>query len=329
MPSLSKRRLLALSLPLPLLAAPLARTAFAQSWPDRPVRIVVPFPAGAGVLDIMARLLAQHLGPALGQQIVIDNRPGAGGTIGADVVAKAPPDGYTVLMGNPSLVVNPFLMAKMPYDPMTDFIPLTLVNTAPLLLVAHPSLPANSVKELIALARAKPGELNYGSGGVGSTPFLATELFRSMANIDVTHVPYRGGAPALADLVAGQLSFMIENMPGTLPLVKSGKLKALGVTTAHRAALAPEVPTIAESGLPGYEVVGWNGLFLVKDTPPAIAGRLYEEVAKALRSASVKEQMAALGAEPGGNTPAEFTAFVRAESARWGKIIQDKGIKPE
>ena len=260
---------------------------------------------------------------------MIDNRPGAGGTIGADVVAKAPPDGYTVLMGNPSLVVNPFLMSKMPYDPMTDFIPLTLVNTAPLLLVAHPSVPANSVKELIALARAKPAQLNYGSGGVGSTPFLATELFRSMANIDVTHVPYRGGAPALADLVAGQLSFMIENMPGTLPLVKSGKLKALGVTTDHRAALAPDIPTIAESGVPGYEVVGWNGLFLVKDTPRAIAGRLYDEVAKALRSASVKEQMAALGAEPGGNTPAEFTAFVRAESARWGRIIQDKGIKPE
>jgi tripartite-type tricarboxylate transporter receptor subunit TctC len=323
--SLSKRRLLTLS----LLAASTARSALAQSWPDKPIRIVVPFPAGAGVLDIMARLLAQHLGPAFGQPIVIDNRPGAGGTIGADVVAKAPADGYTMLMGNPSLVVNPFLLAKMPYDPMTDFIPLTLVNTAPLLLVAHPSVPANSVAELIALARAKPGQLNYGSGGVGSTPFLATELFRSMANIDVTHVPYRGGAPALADLVGGQLSFMIENMPGTLPFVKSGKLKALGVTTDHRAALAPDVPTIAESGLPGYEVVGWNGLFLVKDTPPDIAGKLYDEVAKALRSADVKDQMAALGAEPGGNTPAEFTAFVRAESVRWGKIIQDKGIKPE
>lgn len=325
MPSLSKRRLLALSLS----ALPLARAARAQAWPDRPIRVVVPFPAGAGVLDIMARLLAQHLGPAFGQPIVIDNRPGAGGTIGADVVAKAPADGYTVLMGNPSLVVNPFLMAKMPYDPMTDFIPLTLVNTAPLLLVAHPSLPANSVTELIALARARPAQLNYGSGGVGSTPFLATELFRSMANIDVTHVPYRGGAPALADLVSGQLSFMIENMPGTLPLVKSGKLKALGVTTDHRAALAQEIPTIAESGVPGYEVVGWNGLFVVKDTPPTIAGRIYDEVAKALRSADVKTQMAALGAEPGGNTPAEFTAFVRAESARWGRIIQDKGIRPE
>lgn len=323
--SLSKRRLLALS----LLAVPAARTAVAQTWPDRPIRIVVPFPAGAGVLDIMARLLAAHLGPAFGQPIVIDNRPGAGGTIGADVVAKAPADGYTMLMGNPSLVVNPFLLAKMPYDPMTDFIPLTLVNTAPLLLVAHPSVPANSVAELIALAKSRPGQLNYGSGGVGSTPFLATELFRSMANIDVTHVPYRGGAPALADLVGGQLSFMIENMPGTLPFVKSGKLKALGVTTDHRAALAPDIPTIAESGLPGYEVVGWNGLFLVKDTPPAIAGKLYDEVAKALRSADVKDQMAALGAEPGGNTPAEFTAFVRAESVRWGKIIQDKGIKPE
>ena len=325
MPLLSKRRLLALSLP----AALLSRAVAAQTYPDRPVRIVVPFPAGAGVLDIMARLLAQHLGPALGQQIVIDNRPGAGGTVGADVVAKAPADGYTMLMGNPSLVVNPFLLAKMPYQPMTDFVPLTLVNSAPLLLVVHPSVPANSVQELIALAKAKPGQLNYGSGGVGSTPFLATELFKSMAGIDVTHVPYRGGAPALADLVGGQLTFMIENMPGTLPMVKSGKLKALGVTTSHRAALAPDIPTIAEAGLPGYEVVGWNGLFVVKDTPLAATARLYADLAKILRSAEVKEQMAALGAEPGGNTPAEFAAFVRAESARWGKIIQDKGIKPE
>ncbi len=321
---LSRRRLVALSA-----VTPVAVGAAAQTWPERPVRIVVPFPAGAGVLDIMARLLARHLTPALGQQVIIDNRPGAGGTVGADVVAKAPADGYTLLMGNPSLVVNPFLIARLPYDPMTDFLPLTLVNTAPLLLAVNPSLPARTVPELIALARARPAELNYGSGGIGSTPFLATELFRSMANIDVTHVPYRGGAPALADLAAGQLSFMIENMPGTLPLVKSGKLRALAVTGSHRAALAPDIPTIAESGVPGYEVVGWNGLFLANGTPPGPAGRLYDELSKILRSDEVKEQMAALGAEPGGNSPRDFTAFVRAESDRWGRIIQDKGIKPE
>jgi tripartite-type tricarboxylate transporter receptor subunit TctC len=325
MPLLSKRRLLALA----PLALPLWRVAGAQTWPDRPVRIVVPFPAGAGVLDIMARLVAQHLGPVLGQQIVIDNRPGAGGTVGADVVAKAPADGYTLLMGNPSLVVNPFLMARMPYEPLTDFVPVTLVNVAPLLLVVHPSVPANSVQELIALARSRPGQLNYGSGGIGSTPFLATELFKSMTGVDVTHVPYRGGAPALADLVAGQLTFMIENVPGTLPMVRSGKLKALGVTSTHRVPLAPDIPTIAEQGVPDYEVVGWNGLFVVKDTPTSIVGKLFPELAKILSSADMKGQMANLGAEPGGNTPEEFAAFVKAESARWGKIIQDKGIKPE
>lgn len=328
MPSLSKRQLLALSIAAPL-AAPFVRPAAAQTWPDRTIRIVVPFPAGAGVLDIMGRLLAQHLGPALGQQIIIDNRPGAGGTVGADVVAKAPADGYTMLIGNVGLVVNPFLLARMPYDPMTDFLPITLVNTAPLMLVVHPSVPVNSVAELIALAKSKPGQLNYGSGGVGSTPFLATELFKAMAAIDVTHVPYRRGAPALADLVAGQLTFMIENMPGTLPLVKQGKLKALAVTGATRAALAPELPTIAEAGVAGYEVQGWNGLFMVKDTPPAVIAKLHPEVAKILRSPEVKEQMAALGAEPGGNTPAEFAAYVKAESQRWGRIIRDKGIKPE
>jgi tripartite-type tricarboxylate transporter receptor subunit TctC len=304
-------------------------TVRAQPWPSRPLRIVVPFAAGAGVLDIMARLVGRHLAESLGQQVVIDNRPGAGGIVGAEVVAKAEPDGYTLLMGNTALVVSPYLYAKLPFHPLSDFVPITLVNTAPLLLVVHPSVPAQSVQELIAYARARPGQLNYGSGGVGTTPYLATELLKSMAGIDVVHVPYKGGAPALADLTAGQLTFMIENVPGTLPLVKSGKLRALAITSAERSPLAPELPTLSQAGVPGYEMVGWNGLFVAKGTPTAIVARLGDEFIKVLRLAEVKEQMATLGAEPGGNSTQEFQAFVKAESARWGAIIKERGIRPE
>ena len=195
------------------------RAAFAQAYPSHPIRIVVPASAGAGVLDIMARLVGQRLGSGLSQQAVIDNRAGAGGNLGAEVAAKAPPDGYTLLISNTSLVVSPYLYAKLGYDPLTDFVPITMINSAPLMLVVHPSLAAKSVAELIVYAKAHPGQLNYGSGGVGSTPYLAAELFKSLAGIDVVHVPYKGGAPALADLVAGQLSFMIENVPGTMPFV--------------------------------------------------------------------------------------------------------------
>ena len=323
--ALSRRLLLGSAL-----AALSAGTARAQAaWPNRTIRIVVPNPAGAGVVDINARLLGQHLTPAIGQQVMIDNRPGASGNIGTDVVAKAPADGYTLLVSGPPLVVNPFLYATMPYEPLTDLVPVSMISSSPLMMVVHPSVPATSVKELIALAKAQPAKLNYGSGGVGSTPFLATELFKAMAGIDVTHVPYKGGAPALADLVGGQLTFMIENMPGTLPLVKSGKLRALAVTGARRAVLAPELPTIAEAGVAGYEVIGWTGVFAPKGTPAEILARLNGEMAKLLRTPEVKDQLAALGAEPGGNTAAEFTAFTRAESARWGKIIEDLGIKPE
>ena len=303
--------------------------ARAQTWPNRTIRIVVPNPAGAGIVDINARLLGQHLTPAIGQQIMIDNKPGASGNIGTEVVAKAPADGYTLLVSGPPLVVNPFLYATMPYEPLTDLVPVSMISSSPLMLVVHPSVPAASLQELVALAKAQPGKLNYGSGGVGSTPFLATELFKATTGINVTHVPYKGGAPALADLVGGQLTFMIENMPGTLPLVKSGKLRALAVTGAKRAALAPELPTFAEAGVPGYEVIGWTGVFAPKGTPPEILARLNAEMTKLLRSPEVKEQLAGLGAEPGGNSSAEFGAFVRAESARWGKIIKDLGIKPE
>jgi len=331
MPAFTRRYLLGATAPAALAATlvPPGPAAFAQAYPSRSIRFIVPFAAGAGVLDIMARIVGQHLGTATGQQVVIDNRPGAGGNVGAEVAAKAMPDGYTLLMGAVALVVSPYLYAKLPFDPMTDLVPVTQVNSAPLMLVVHPSLPVTSVADLIAYAKARPGRLNYGSGGVGATPFLATELFKSMAGIDVVHVPYRGGAPALADLVAGQLSFMIENVPGTLPLVRDGKLRALAITSRQRLALVPELPTMEEAGVPGYEMIGWNGIFVPKATPPEIVTRLNAELVKVLRSAEVGEQLARLGAVPVGDSPQQFGAFVKAESARWGKIIKDLGIKPE
>jgi tripartite-type tricarboxylate transporter receptor subunit TctC len=300
-----------------------------QAYPTRPVHIVVPSSPGAGVTDIMARLVGQHLSARIGQQIVVDNRPGASGIIGAEFVSRAAPDGYTLLIANVSLIVNPFLYPKMPYDPLKDFIPVTNLNSAPLMLVVHPSVPAKSLTELIAYAKSHPGRLNYGSGGLGSTPYLAAELFKSLAGIDVVHVPYKGGGPALSDLVGGQLSFMIENMPGTMPYVRANNLRALAITSPQRSELAPELPTMAEAGVPGYEISGWNGLFAVKGTPPEIVARLHSDVAKILRTAEVRQELAALGAEPVGDTPEEFAAFLKADVARWGKIIQEKGIRSD
>ena len=311
-----------------LLAWALAAAAVAQPYPSRPLKLVVPYPPG-GVTDILGRTLGNAMAGPLGQQVVIDNRPGAGGIVGAEVVARAEPDGYTLLMGNTALLVSPYLYARLSFDPLTDFVPVTMVNAAPLLLVVNPSVPVQSVQELIAYAKARPGQLNYGSGGVGSTPYLATELLKSMTGIDVVHVPYKGGAPALADLMAGQLTFMIENVPGTLPLVKSGKLRALAITSAQRSPLVPDLPTMAEAGVAGYEMVGWNGMFVAKGTATDIVARLGATLAKVLDLPDVREQMATLGAEPGGDTPQAFAAFVSAESERWGRIIKDKGIRPE
>ena len=308
---------------------PIAGRAFAQVYPNRPLRLVVPFSAGAGILDIMARLISQRLSAGLGQQVVVDNKPGAGGNVGSEIVAKAAPDGYTLLIAGPALVVSPYLYAHLDFDPLADFVGVTMVNSAPLLLVVHPSLPVKSVAELIAYAKANPGKLNYGSGGVGATPYLAVELLKSMAGFDAVHVPYRGGAPALADLVAGELSFMIENVPGTLPFVKDGKLRALAITSRERSALVPDLPTMIEAGVPGYEMIGWNGIFVPKGTGPKIVEKLHGELAEILRGAELREQFAKLGAEAVGNTPIAFSAFVKEESMRWGKIIRDRGIKPE
>jgi tripartite-type tricarboxylate transporter receptor subunit TctC len=260
---------------------------------------------------------------------VVDNKPGASGILGSEVVAKAAPDGYTLLIANVSLVVNPYLYARMPYDPLVDFMPVTMVNTAPQQLVVHPSVPAKTVAELVAYAKTKPGQLNYGSGGIGSTPFLAAELFKSITGIDVVHVPYKGGGPAIAELVGGQLTFMIENVPGTMPFVKDGKLRSLAVTSLQRSPLAPDVPTMIEAGVPGYEMSAWNAVFAPRGTPPAIVAKLQTEIARVLMAPDTKEQLAGLGAEPVGNTPDELAAFLKTDKARWGKVIQDRGIKPE
>ncbi len=312
-----------------LLAMLVSQAALAQAWPSRPVRLIVPYAAGAGINDIMARLVGQYLGAPLGQPVVIENRPGAGGIAGTEAAAKAAPDGYTFLLSNVSLVTSAYLYSKLPYDPQKDFVPVTLVATSPLMLVVNPSVAAKSVQELVALAKANPGKLTYGSGGVGSTPHLSTELFKSLAGIDVLHVPYKGGAPALNDLIGGQISFMIENMPGTMPFAKSGKLRALAVTSAQRSSLDPSLPTMAESGVPGYEVVGWNGIFAVAGTPREIVARLQAEVAKELRLPEARARLASLGADPVGSTPEEFDAFVRAEHARWSRVIREKGIRSQ
>jgi tripartite-type tricarboxylate transporter receptor subunit TctC len=312
-----------------VLAMMVPGVALGQAYPTHPIRMVIGSAPGAGVMDIMARLVGQPLSTNLGQPVVFDNRPGAGGILATDAVAKSAPDGYTLLMINVSLAVNSYLYPSLPYDPLKDLAPVTMVNSAPLLLVVHPSVAAKSVQELIADARAHPGQLNYGSGGIGTTPHLASELFKSLAGIDAAHVPYKSGPPALADLLGGQPTFMIENMPGTMPYVRSGKLRALAITSAQRSPLAPTLPTMAEAGVPGYEMIGWNGIFAAKGTPAEIVARLHAEVAKILRTPEMRERLAALGAEPVGNTPDEFGAFLRAEMARWGRIIKEKGIRSE
>ena len=320
-------RLLRIFLSLSLLQ--FAALATAQTYPAKSVRMVVPFAAGAGSNDIMARLIAQKLTDSFGQHFVVDNRPGASGIIGCDIVAKAQPDGYTVLMMSLTFTVLPSLFSKLPYDTMKDLTPVTLVASAPLMLVVNPSLPAKSVQEFIAYAKANPGKLNFGSGGAGATPHLAGEMLKSMAGIQVTHIPYKGGAPALADLIGGQIQFMLENIPGTLPFAKAGKLRALAVTDLKRSPLLPDLPTLDESGLKGYQIVGWNGLFVPAGTPPAIVNKLYTGVVAALALPDVKERLTVLGADGVGDTPQHFAAFIKADIAKWAQVVKTAGIKIE
>lgn len=304
-------------------------TAYAQNYPDKSVRVVVPFAAGAGSNDIMARLVAQRLSDRFGQQFVVDNRPGASGIIGCDIVAKAQPDGYTVLVMSLTYTVLPSLFSKLPFDPVKDLTPVTMLASAPLMLVVNPSIPAKNVAEFIAYAKANPGKLNFGSGGAGATPHLAGEMLKSMAGLQVTHIPYKGGAPALADLVGGQIQFMLENIPGTLPFVKSGKLRALAVTDTKRSPLLPDLPTLDESGLKGYELVGWNGMFVPAGTPSAVINKLHDGVVAALALPEVKERLSVLGADGVGDTPQHFSAFIKADIAKWAKVVKAAGIKIE
>jgi len=298
------------------------------AYPTKAIRLIVPFAPG-GSNDIMARLIGQKFSEAFGQQVVADNRTGASGIIGTDIAAKAAPDGYTLLMMSLTFAVNPSLFRKLPYDTQKDLTPVTLVASAPLMLVVHPSIPAKSVQELVAYAKANPGKLNFGSGGPGTTPHLAGEMLKMMIGAQMTHVPYKGGGPALADLMGGQIQLMLENIPSTLPLAKSGKLRALAVTALMRSPLVPDLPTLDEAGLKGYEIVGWNGLFVPAGTPRAIVNLLHTTTAKALEQREFKERLATLGAEGVGSSPDEFKAFVQAEIRKWARVVKEAGLKVE
>jgi tripartite-type tricarboxylate transporter receptor subunit TctC len=310
------------------IAAPHAPAA-ADAYPARPIRFVVAFPPGGGT-DIIARSIAQKLSGRLSQQVVVDNRPGAGGNIGTDVVAKSAPDGYTLLMGSAGpLAINASLFASMPFDPIRDLAPVTLAASTPNVLVVHPSLKAATVKELIALAKAHPGEINFASSGHGTPAHLAGELFNTMAGVKLVHVPYKGASPALADLLGGQVQIMFSTMPPALPHVKDGKLRALAVTSLKRSPAAPGLPTVDEAALPGFEANTWHGVVLPAGAPPAIIARLNREIVAILHQPDVVERLSAQGAEPVGSTPEEFAAYIRSETVKWAKVVRESGAKAE
>jgi tripartite-type tricarboxylate transporter receptor subunit TctC len=305
----------------------LAGAAFAEGYPVKPVRLVVPYPAG-GVNDIIARVLAQKLGDVWGQQIVIDNRPGAGGNLGTDHVAKSAPDGYTLLSGGVgSLTMNPGL-GKVPYDTVRDFAPVALIATAPNVLTVHPSLPVRSTGEFIALAKTRPAQIHYGSGGVGSTPHLSGALFAVMAGVDLVHVAYKGGAQAMTDLMGGHVQMSFAGIPPALPHIRSGKLRALGVSSARRSAQLPDVPPIA-AAVPGYDVNPWFGILAPKGVPDDIVAQLVTEIARVLRSPEMRERLLAQGCEPYAGSAEEFALTIRNDLARWGKLIADAGIRAD
>jgi len=311
-----------------VLSAVMSAPAQAQPYPSKPVRIIVGYPAG-GPIDILARLLTPGFSEAFGQQFIVDNRAGASGMIGTEQVAKSAPDGYTLLMTAATFAINPSVYSKVPYDPERDFAAIALVARAPYLLVAHPSFPPRGVKELIALSKAKPGVVNFASSGSASLPHLAGELFQLMAGVKLNHIPYKGGTPATIDTLAGQVPIIFNNMLNAVPHVKAGKMRPLGVTGLQRAAILPEVPTISESGLKGYEVTGWYGLLGPAGTPREIVARLNLEAGKIMKLPTSAERLAGDGVVTFAELPETFTALVRDERVKWARVVRQSGIKAE
>jgi tripartite-type tricarboxylate transporter receptor subunit TctC len=310
-----------------LLAAVLlsSAAAWAQSWPAKPVRFIVPFPPG-GSTDVLGRIVAAKLSEALGQQVIVDNRGGAGGIIGTDIVVKSPPDGYTLLMtASAPIAINVTLMKNVPYDPRKDLAPVSRIGSTPLVLVIHPSVPARSVKELIALLRARPNDFTYASAGNGTPQHLSAELFKTLANVKMAHVPYKGSGPAMIDVISGQIPITFEVFITALSYVKSGRLRALAQTGSTRSTHLPDVPTIGETGVPGYESAGWYGVLAPAGTPQTIIGRLHAEMSRIMGTADMQQRMADLGADPANETPEQFGAFIRAEIVKWAKVIKESG----
>jgi len=312
-----------------LVAGFAAGPAPAQTYPVKPVRMVIGFPPGGGT-DIIGRIVAQKLSESLGQQVVVDNRGGASGQLAAEVVARSAPDGYTLMMAHiAAMSILPSLVAKLPYDPLKDFAPITLAAIGPNLLVVHPSVPVKTVKELVALARSRPGQLTYASPGAGTVQHLAGELFKLQAKVDILHVPYRGSGQSIVDLVAGQVHMNFDAIPPVINHVRNGKLRAIAVTSAKRFTLLPEIPTVGEAGIEGFDMSTWWGLVAPAATPRDIINRLSTETVKLLRQPDVKERIAGVGAEPVGNTPEEFAAFIRSEMEIYARIVKAAGIKAE
>lgn len=301
----------------------LATFSHAQEYPLRPIRFVVPFPASGGG-DIIIRALSQRLGERLGQAVVVDNRSGAGGNVGTEIVARAAADGYTLVMANVSpFAINVSIYKKLPYNPLTDFTPISLVASFPNVLVVHPSLPAASLKELVTLARARPGQLSYASSGAGSTTHLSAEFFKSQAKLDLVHVPYKGGGQALIDLIAGHVSMYFSSAPGAMPHVRSKRLRALAVTSLARSSATPDTPTLAESGFPGFEAATWIGAAAPAGLARPIVTRLNTEIVEIMRAAEMRERLVSQGAEPQTNTPEQFAAYIKSEISKWAKIVRD------
>ncbi len=309
-----------------LAAVTISLPAFGQAYPSRPLRMVVPFPPG-GPTDITGRTLAQKLSERWNQPVVVENRPGAGSIIGTEIAAKSAPDGYTILLGSNSIALQPLLQSKLPYDPQRDLAPVILAVRIPNVLIVHPSVPANTLAEFIALAKAKPATINYASVGNATGPHLFGELFRGMTGVDIVHVPYKGTAPAVNDLLAGQVQALFDSLATALPNIRAGKLRALGVTSLQRSKSAPDIPTISEAGAPGYEATGWFGVLVPAGTPADIIAKMNAELGAILKQPDVEERFLKFGAAGGGGTPEQFAAFIRSEQEKWGKVIREARIR--